>query len=539
MAALLLLLFATVTATAARSTELGRADDVVETRQGAVQGIVADGYRAFLGIPYAAPPVGDLRWRAPAAPAAWTGVRDGTYRRADCVQIRPRRPWFVPTDEDCLHLNVWTPHPAPGSAGNGSWPVVVFFPGGNQTQGGIGVHSYDGSGLVAATQAAVVVMANYRLNVFGFLGGAALAAESSDGANGNYGILDQWAALGWVRDNIASFGGDPARVTIMGESAGSWDVQYHLVFPRSAGLFHAAIMESGASHYRLSQVSQAEAHATYDSLAAALGCATLACLRAIPAKDLGQRVALTDYRWMATVDGVELRGRVVDLVQAGAFTRVPVLIGSNEDEMPAIAPRRLSEAAYRSLVARIFGPTNAARLLPVYPVDAYASPWFALQQVLTDGMFTCITRRNALWMAAYTPVYTYYFTHTLGVVEQYAPSLGAFHTTELPFVFRVARLFRTADDATVADHLGAYWTHFAATGDPNTGPSTDPHRVPLAWPVFSSNATTATHLVLQAQPALRTALKATECAVWDDIQDLVNVDAARAVLSGAPHPDAH
>ena len=496
-------------------------EDVVETRQGLVQGVVGEAYRAFLGIPFAAPPIGELRWRRPAAPVAWTGVRDATYRRADCVQIRPRRPWFVPTDEDCLHLNVWTPRDA---ASGKPWPVLVFFPGGNNTQGGTGVRTYDGSGIVAATQAAVVVTVNYRLNVFGFLGGGALAAEDPEGANGNYGVLDQRAALEWVRDNVAAFGGNASRVTIMGESAGSWDVQYHLVFPRSAGLFVGAIMESGASHSRLSQLSQDEANDNYSGLAAALGCTTLACMRAVPAKELGARVPLPDFRWMATQDGVELPGRVTDLVRSGQFVRVPVIIGSNEDEMPAIAPRRLSETAYQTLVRRVFGPANAPRLLEAYPAAAYSSPWFAFQQLLTDGMFTCIARRNALWMAAYTRTHAYYFTHTPGIIQQYAPALGAFHTTELPFVFNVERMFRIDDDYTVAAHFGAYWTNFAASGYPNIGNSS----VPFVWPAFSANATEAAHLVIQPQLELRTALKSAECAVWDDIQDLV-VDLDRAV----------
>jgi para-nitrobenzyl esterase len=495
---------------------------VVETRQGLVQGLVANGYRAFLGLPYAAPPVGDLRWRAPAAPAAWTGVRDGTLRRPDCIQGDPDRTWFQPTSEDCLYLNVWAP---PVNASGAPWPVLFFIHGGSNTQGGAGIPMYNGSGVITLAPDVVVVTTNYRLNAFGFLGGAALAAESSDGANGNYGILDQRAALGWVRDNIASFGGDPARVTIFGESAGSWDVQGHLAFPGSAGLFHAAVMESGASYPGLTDVSQAEADDNYARFVAAHGCASLACLRAVPALNLTRVDG--GFTWAMTADGVELPDRLGALFQRGQFTRVPVLAGSNEDEVPALAPRNLTEERYQAVVLASYGLQDGTRLLSVYPASDYASPWFAFQQLLSDSVFTCPVRRNARWMAPYTAMRMYYFTYTGGLTERIAPSLGAFHGSELPFVFNFPPLVVNDNDAVVARHFVHYWTNLAHTADPNTGPRS----VGLPWPVYTPATGTDSYLLLQPALGLRRALKQAQCDVWDTIQpSAIALQLTRAVL---------
>ena len=270
-------------------------------------------------------------------------------------------------------------------------------------------------------------------------------------------------------------------------------------------------MESGASDYGFSQLYQDEADANYDGFAAAQGCATLACLRAIPAFDLGRRVDLGQFRWQPTVDGVELLDGISNLITSGRFTRVPVIIGSNEDEIPAVAPRNLSEDAFRAIVLAAYGPVDGNRLLAVYPTVDYASPWFAFQQLITDGIFTCVVTRNAKWMAPYTNIYAYYFTHTTGLGQQVAPSLGAFHGTELPFVFNFERMFRIPDDFTVARHFVSFWTNFARSGDPNVGTQA----VPLQWPLYAPTGPNNAHVIFQPTPALRIGLKQDQCAVWD------------------------
>ena len=507
---MLALLLATAAALAAAQTD----ESLVTTQYGVVQGVVEADYRAFYGIPHAAPPVGELRWRSPAAPAAWTGVRDSTFRRNDCVQLDPDRTWFSETSEDCLYLNVWTPRYDNGTV-LPRLPVLVWFHGGSNTQGGTSIPIYNGRGIVQVAQDVVVVTAAYRLNVFGFLSGDVLAAESAEGANGNYALQDQRAALEWVRDNIAAFGGDPSSVIIFGESAGSWDVQTHLVLPRSAGLFHAAIMESGASDFGFSQLTQADATANYNAFAADLGCADLACLRAIPAKDLGRLVSLGNYRWAPTVDNVDLFGRISDLIIAGDFTRVPVIIGSNGDEIPAPAPRNLSEDAYRAIVIAILGPQDGATILGVYPASDYESPWFALQQIITDAIFTCVVRRNLNWMAPYARMYAYYFEYTPGLIEQAAPSLGTFHGTEIPLVFHFDYLFRTASDEAVSRDAVAFWTNLARTGDPNVGNQD----VRLAWPVYELSGPNNAYLVFEDPPRIEVGLKEAQCDAWDDVLD--------------------
>ena len=490
---------------------------VVTTQYGAVRGVVEADHRVFYGIPHAAAPVGDLRWRSPVPPAAWDDVRDGTFRRDDCIQSDPDRRWFAETSEDCLYMNVWAPRYANATA-LPRLPVLVWFHGGGNTQGGTSLPIYNGRGLVQATDGGVVVVtASYRLNVFGFLGGEALRAEADDGAHGNYALQDQRAALLWVRDNIAAFGGDPSRVTIFGESAGSWDVQSHLVLPRSAGLFNAAVMESGASDFDFSQLSADEATANFNAFAADLGCADLACLRAIAAKDLGRLVSLGNYRWALTVDGVELAGRVSDLVIAGTFTRVPVIIGSNGDEVPAFAPRNLTEETYRTVVLALYGPQDGAALLQVYPASDYASPWFAFQQLLTDGVFTCVVRRNLVWMAPYTRMYPYYFAHTPGLVDLIAPSMGTFHGTEVAFVFHFDPLLSGDADEAVSTDAVAYWTNLAYTGDPNNGPQP----VRLAWPYYDLPTDNNAHFVFEEPPRLQSNLKQAQCDVWDTMTDTV------------------
>jgi para-nitrobenzyl esterase len=258
---------------------------------------------------------------------------------------------------------------------------------------------------------------------------------------------------------------------------------------------------------------------------AAHGCASLACLRAVPALNLTRVDG--GFTWAMTADGVELPDRLGALFQRGQFTRVPVLAGSNEDEVPALAPRNLTEERYQAVVLASYGLQDGTRLLSVYPASDYASPWFAFQQLLSDSVFTCPVRRNARWMAPYTAMRMYYFTYTGGLTERIAPSLGAFHGSELPFVFNFPPLVVNDNDAVVARHFVHYWTNLAHTADPNTGPRS----VGLPWPVYTPATGTDSYLLLQPALGLRRALKQAQCDVWDTIQpSAIALQLTRAVL---------
>ena len=307
---------------------------------GALQGEVDGGARRFLGIPYAAPPVGTLRWRPPQPPQPWAGVRPATAFGSECPQIAQDDGTTPVGDEDCLYLNVWTPDPAPSQP----LPVMVWFHGGgNQVSSAdaqiplVGGLTFDGR-VLAETRNVVVVTINYRLGVFGFFGHAALAAENPVYPfAGNQGLLDQRAALRWVRDNVRAFGGDPNDVTIFGESAGSTDVCFHVVSPGSGGLFHRAISESNGC--TLHQRSAADAEAATAQLVSSVGCDAssdvLGCLRNVSAADLLNADPSKDVgggAFDAVVDGGFLPDQPRALFDTGHFNKVPYLLGSNADE---------------------------------------------------------------------------------------------------------------------------------------------------------------------------------------------------------------
>src|SRR5215813_3122463 len=326
---------------------------VVTTSDGRVRGISSEGVDRFLGIPYAAPPVGDLRWRPPQPHAPWRGVRDATAFANHCPQV-PSPYGQGSITEDCLYLNVFRPgHDEgedEGDEGDNEGhdrrlPVMVWIHGGALLVG----ESDDYDPVRLVRHGVVLVSMNYRLGVLGFLAHPALTAESPDHASGDYGIMDQQAALRWVRRNIRSFGGDPSRVTIFGESAGGLSVHTHLASPLSAGLFHRAIVESGA--YALSQPPLATAEAQGTAVAAAAGCSdqTASCLRSAPVDRL--LAALRVSTVIPDVDGKVLPQTIQAAFTSGNFNRVPVIEGSNHDEW------RLFVALNIDLVS---GPLTAA-----------------------------------------------------------------------------------------------------------------------------------------------------------------------------------
>ena len=338
----------------------GRASAQVKTVSGAVKGTTStDGrLRIFRGIPYAAPPVGELRWKAPSPAAAWEGIRDATEAGPHCVQgpIFGDITFSRPASEDCLNLNIWTPATAPGDR----LPVMVWIHGGGFQAGAGPEPRHDGDAL--ARKGIVVVTLNYRLGVFGFLAHPELTRESGRQASGNYGLLDQVAALRWVRDNIAAFGGDPGNVTIFGESAGSFAVSALMASPIASGLFHRAIGESGAyfttgsGTLALQPLSVTEQQGV--TFASSVGAETLAALRAKPAEEL-LKVALKTQPWFTpNLDGYVLSEDVAAIYAAGKQARVPLLAGWNADEIRAgtvLSKQKPTLASFAEQTRKRFG----------------------------------------------------------------------------------------------------------------------------------------------------------------------------------------
>ncbi len=424
---------------AALATGHAQAAPVVQTAYGAVQGVTVAGINDYLGIPYAAPPIGSLRWTAPAPPASWSGTRQATSYSAYCPQGFSELGTGGGA-EDCLYLNVQAPVSATGTS---KLPVMVWIHGGGLSTGS--GQEYDGTGLIQSGNV-VFVSFNYRLGLLGFMGLPALAAEDPHHSSGNYGLLDQQAAIAWVRQNIAGFGGDPAKITIFGESAGGQSTIDQLVSPL-LGKVSAAIIESGA--YARALPTQAAAQTTGQGVAADLSCGSsdLACLRAVPATTL---VSLADgsssIAIAPNVDGYVLPQQPFLAYAAGAFQHVPVIDGSNHDEYrlfvsedEILAGTPWSAAQYYSLIQGSAGG-NTAQVEAQYPLNAYINPGYATAALATDYGFSCGAIVLDALIAKYTPLYTYELTdpNVPNVFLPYDPnmtSLGDSHAAELPYLF--------------------------------------------------------------------------------------------------------
>jgi para-nitrobenzyl esterase len=414
--------FVMLVAASGWSTHAVRAQTVtcfVTTAVGDVQGLDRGASCAFLGIPFAAPPTGTLRWKRPQPAAPWApAVLNATAAPPVCAQLNSGT--GLPSGaEDCLKLNLWTPNPLPPSGAS----VIVWIHPGSFAAASANFPPHNGQNLAALT-GAIVVAPNYRLGAFGYLGHTALAAE--DGAAGNYGLLDQRAALVWVRDHIAAFGGNPDNVTIAGQSAGGHSVSLHLVSPGSAGLFHRAIMQSGYASFQWR--TAAEARTQGDEFAAALGCTNadasllLACLRSKNRDDvlLARPPALFEQftetgrtQWTPIVDGFEIPDQPRLLYERGAFNRVPVLLGANRDEgwtfVNRAFPASVTTAQYEGAIETEFG-ADAAAIRTAYPVADFTSPKDALVRLAGDVEYVCEARRIArLIERTRTTVFLYSF----------------------------------------------------------------------------------------------------------------------------------
>jgi para-nitrobenzyl esterase len=445
--------------------------DKVNTKSGAVKGsLSADGkVREFKGIPFAAPPVGPLRWKAPEPVAAWAGVREATAFGARCMQgnvfgdmvFRDSGP-----SEDCLYLNVWAP--VPQIRKEPLLPVMVWIYGGGFVGGAASEPRQDGEML--AKKGVVVVSLNYRLGVFGFLAHPGLAKETGRKGSGNYGLLDQVAALEWVHKNIKEFGGDPANVTIFGESAGSFSVCGLMATPLTKGLFQKAIGESGAffgSSLGIKPASEAELAG--EKFAGTVGASSIDELRAKPAAELLE-AGTKQGGFSAAIDGYFFPEDAATIYAAGKQAHVPLLAGWNENEAPAqrfFHGESPSAESFKTNVRAQY-KDSAHKLLELYPADTDEQAMQSAGALSSDGFIAYSTWK---WLelqrtTGESTVYRYEFDNA----PPATPARGAYHSAEIEFVFEALpskNLPWRAEDTKLSDLMSTYWTNFAKSGDPN------------------------------------------------------------------------
>ena len=481
-----------------------------------MQGEVTGAYRRFLGIPYAAAPVGALRWRAPRPADAWEGVRDATRPGPVCPQLSGSG---VTGSEDCLSINVTTPRHTAGKL-----PVIVFVAGGGLINGSGAAN--DPRRIV--DQEAVVVTFNYRLGALGFLRHPSLGDPNA----GNFGLVDQQAALRWVRRNVAAFGGDNRNVTLWGQSAGGYSVCAQLAAPGARGLFDKAIVQSAPCGN--SMMTERTADRRGIDLATEVGCSDGAtveqCLRAKPVGELVRpsdrdglfsgelRRSRSEVWWFPVAGTAVLPLQPLTALRLGVAAPVPLVHGGTKDEMSIriastydFQGRPLTEAEYRTTVATLFGEENAERILAVYPTTEYPSPTVALSTLYSDygGATGTCTQLPAIDAAARrAPVYAYEYAQPLPDMGGFP--VGAPHSADLPYFLDTIRGDQpqvpfTPEEEAFAERLIGYWTTFARTGNP--GPQ---------WPAYRRGTSTALSLAIARTGPVNLA-DTHHCGFWQTV----------------------
>lgn len=506
---------------------------IARTAFGDIVGARSGGGCAFLGIPYAAPPIGNLRWRPPQPPSPWSpAVLNANVAPAACPQINLAG---APAgNENCLALNIWTPSSRPKPL-----PVLVWLHPGSFVAASANLASDNGQRF-AEQRNAVVVAPNYRLGPLGFLAHGALTLEDqSYRSSGNYGLADQRAALRWVREHIVAFGGDPANVTLAGTSAGGISASAHLVSRGSLGLFHRAIVQSGNASTRWQSAFEAEAQG--DAFAAAIGCTdprvVLECLRsktrdqiltALPLSGLtggNQQFSQEPGRvaWGPIVDGVEIADQPRELFLRGMLTRVPTIIGSNRDDgwtyVDRSYPGGLDAIQYDRAVRAEFG-MDADAVIRTYPLAPFANPKEALARLTTDAEFVCEARRIARAVHREgAVVWVYSLDHSVDPVN---PG-RAFHGLDRNLVFGntfgpPSNYVLAGVDLEVSNVMSSFWRRFMETGDPN------PRGRPAPWPPYRQHGQFAPpadgspsdfHYFFEEHHAAGNYLRDSQCNFWE------------------------
>ena len=477
---------------------------VVTAPAGAVRGLADGDIQSFKGIPYAAPPVGEMRWRPPAAAAPWEGVRDASRFGAACIQPTPYVQSIYSADlgrtsEDCLTLNVWTPSTTARA------PVMVWIHGGALVTGSSKEVLYDGARL--AREGVVVVSINYRLGVLGWLAHPDLSAESPAGISGNYGLMDQIRALQWVKANIAAFGGDPDNVTIAGESAGGLSVLYLMGSPFARGLFDKAIAQSA---YMIStpELKQARHGAPAAEVAGAtlsrtLQAPSLRVLRGMDPQVLTDQAAVSGFATFGVIDGTLLPRQIVDAFDRGEQAPVPVLAGFNSGEIRSLRmlapPTPGSAADYERLIRDRYGDM-ADEFLRLYPSSDMGESILATTR---DALYGWTSERLVRSQtAAGHPSFLYLFDHGYPAAD--TAGLHGFHASELPFMFGALtrtppnwpRIPETADETRLSDAMVRYWTAFVRTGRPEAESAP-------TWPAYGDSGA---YLLFRETPTAETGL---------------------------------
>jgi para-nitrobenzyl esterase len=460
---------------------------VVAIESGRLRGVTATGVTAFKGIPYAAPPVGQLRWRPPQPVAPWHGVRPAAEYGADCMQLpfpADAAPLRTVPAEDCLYLNVWRP----AAVGPQPLPVMVWLHGGGYVNGGSSPAVYEGAQF--ARGGVVFVSFNYRLGRLGFFGFPGLSAESPTGICGNYGFMDQIAALRWVQNNIAAWGGDPSNVTLLGESAGGGSIHALATSPLAGGLFHRAIVQSGGGRNGfggLPRLAEAEsagvafARAHGIPVRSGSGAAALAALRALPAATIVGGMNLANMgEHAATYTGPMIDGRLVvaepqNVYLAAHHRPIPMIVGATNHDLGFLRASTLEE-----LFGRFGAQTAAAR--QAYDPEGTGNVQAIASAMGADALMVEPARFVAQTLSGQgVPAWEYRFGYVASSMQETWP--GALHASEIPYVFDTVRAkygaALTPADEKMAQTVHAFWLNFAKTGDPN-GPGL-PH-----WPRHSS-----------------------------------------------------
>ncbi len=493
---------------------------IVKTDSGSLKGGIYKGYRRFVGIPYAAPPVGDLRFVAPQPVKSWHGVRKATHLGYSCPQAAdPSLFLFGSTHEDCLYLNVYTPYPLSGKP----LPVMIWIHGGGFVTG-TGADYLPSNFSIKGN--VIIVTINYRLGPFGFLAHPALTAES-EGASGNYGLLDQQAAIGWVQHNARAFGGDSHNITIFGESAGGASVCSHLASPAMAGQFQRAIIESGPCTAPMTQSLQA-AETVGQSIASQNGCPTTAdpaaadCLRQLPVSALlaaeGSVSLTSSVPFMPAYGGSILPLNPGVAIATGQYNRVPVIQGTNHDEGRIVsalsfdlAGGPLSSDQYPSVIQGAYA-SNGPAVLAQYPLSAFDSPDLAFAAAVTDSFFSCpaLSTDQSL-IQQNNVIYAYEFADE--TAPSFLPSdgvsfpMGAFHGAEVGYLFSNPLQHLNWTQKTLSDQMIGYWSHFAKTGNPNYFGAPN-------WPQFDPSLNNFLSLVPEATRVTTGFVSFHQCAFW-------------------------
>jgi para-nitrobenzyl esterase len=500
--------------TLGRQAAAGASGPVAGTANGPVRGLPDGAVDEFLGIPYAAPPVGALRWQPPQPAARWSGVRAATQFAPHCPQLAG--PFGqASTSENCLFLNVFTP--SRRQAGS-HFPVMVWIHGGALVSGES--NDYDPTPMVA--DGVTVLTINYRLGALGFLAHPALADAS--GQSGDYGLMDQQAALRWVQRNIASFGGNPHNVTIFGESAGGLSTLSQVASPQARGLFERAIVESGS--YNLTQASLSSAEAAGQAFAVKAGCAsqTAACLRSLPVSAILADQNAAGYT--PNINSEVLPETLGTAFATGNFNRVPIINGTNRDEwrlfvaLSELAGNPVTASNYQSMISSTLGvPAAVAAVIAAkYPLTAFPSPSVALGAVGTDAIFACPALTIDQSVSHFAPTFAYEFNDE-NAPELFLPPVsfpyGAAHASEIQYLMDLPTAAfpqsLSAQQQQLATTMKGYWTNLAKRGFPSS------FGTPF-WPLFN-NLTQQTQSLTPPAPQTETDFANTHnCAFWTALE---------------------